>query len=83
MLDNSIPPIKGGLRGVLLFRCWIMDIGYWILDGRDLFPPIKGGFRAIGLNVIRIDGYYVLKNITGTLEMITGKIRNLEDKTTP
>ena len=39
--------------------------------------------KVIGLNVIRIDGYYVLKNVTGALEIIANKINELEGKTTP
>ena len=39
--------------------------------------------KSIGLNVIRIDGYYILKNVTGALEIIAKKISELEGKTTP
>ena len=39
--------------------------------------------KVIGLNVIRIDGYYILKIVTGALEIIANKINELEGKTTP
>ena len=39
--------------------------------------------QSLGLNIIRIDGHYVLNNITGTLEIIMQKINELERKTTP
>jgi len=39
--------------------------------------------RNFGLYIIRIDGYYILKNITGALEIIAKKINELEGKTTP
>ena len=39
--------------------------------------------KAFGLNIIRIDGYYILENITGALEIIAKKISELEGKTTP
>ncbi|MCK4559645.1 MAG: DUF559 domain-containing protein [Calditrichia bacterium] len=39
--------------------------------------------KSIGLNVVRIDGYYVLKNVTGALEIIAKRISELEGKTTP
>ncbi len=37
----------------------------------------------IGLNIIRIDGHYVLKNIAGAVEIIANKICELEEQTTP
>ena len=39
--------------------------------------------NVIGLNVIRIDDYYILKNVTGAFEIISNKINELEGKTTP
>jgi len=38
--------------------------------------------RALGLNIVRIDGHYLLKNIRGTLELIINKIEEIE-KITP
>ena len=53
-------------------------------DGKEKYDyKRENKLRSIGLNIIRIDGHYVLKNITGTLEIITQKIHELERKTTP
>jgi len=53
-------------------------------DGRQKYDRQRENrLIALGLNVIRFDGYYVLKNITGTLEMITEKIQNMEEKQPP
>ena len=34
--------------------------------------------KALGLELIRFDGYYVLNNLENTLQMIIDKIRELE-----
>ena len=39
--------------------------------------------RALGLEVLHFDGYYVINNPSGTLEIIIAKIRKLENRTTP
>ena len=39
--------------------------------------------RELGFYVLRLDGYYVLKNITGVLELIMGCIEKIERKTSP
>ena len=39
--------------------------------------------KDLGLTVMRLDGYYVLKNITGALELIMGCIKDIESKTSP
>ena len=39
--------------------------------------------RELGFNILRLDGYYVLKNITGALELIMGCIEDIERKTSP
>ena len=39
--------------------------------------------RKLGFNVLRLDGYYVLKNIRGTLELIISCIEEIENKTSP
>ena len=39
--------------------------------------------KEFGLTVLRLDGYYVLKNITGALELIMGCIEDIENKTSP
>ncbi len=38
-------------------------------------------FKELGLTVLRFDGYYVLKNITGALELIMGCIEDIEKNT--
>jgi very-short-patch-repair endonuclease len=53
-------------------------------DGKQKYDKKRENrLKSIGLNVIRIDGYYVLKNVTGTLEIIAKKISELEGKTIP
>ena len=37
--------------------------------------------RELGFYVLRLDGYYVLKNITGALELIMGCIEKIENNT--
>jgi len=37
--------------------------------------------RELGFDVLRLDGYYVLKNITGALELIMGFIEEIEKNT--
>ncbi len=37
--------------------------------------------RELGFYVLRLDGYYVLKNITGALELIMGFIEEIEKNT--
>ena len=37
--------------------------------------------RELGCNVLRLDGYYVLKNITGVIELIMGFIEEIEKNT--
>ena len=39
--------------------------------------------KRIGLEILHFDGYNILKNINGALEVITKKIRELEKRTTP
>jgi very-short-patch-repair endonuclease len=39
--------------------------------------------RGLGLTVLHFDGYTVINNTSGVLEVINGKIRELEKKTTP
>ena len=39
--------------------------------------------KEIGLPVIRLEGYYVLKNISGVLDVIMDTINCLRRKTTP
>jgi very-short-patch-repair endonuclease len=39
--------------------------------------------RELGFTVFRLDGYYVLKNITGALELIMGCIEEIENITPP
>ena len=39
--------------------------------------------KELGFNVLRIDGYYLLHNITGALELIMGCIEDIEKKTSP
>ncbi len=39
--------------------------------------------KELGFNVLRLDGYYVLKNVTGALESIKGCIIEIENKTSP
>ena len=39
--------------------------------------------KELGFYVLRLDGYYVLKNITGALELILGCIEKIENKTPP
>ena len=39
--------------------------------------------RELGYNVLRLDGYYILDNITGALEVIVGRIDEIENKTSP
>ena len=39
--------------------------------------------RELGFNVLRLDRYYVLKNITGALELIMECIEKIERKTSP
>ena len=31
--------------------------------------------RELGFNILRLDGYYLLKNITGALELIMGVLK--------
>ena len=37
--------------------------------------------RELGFNILRLDGYYLLKNITGALELIMGCIEKIENNT--
>ena len=39
--------------------------------------------KELGFTVLRFDGYYVLENITGALELIMGCIEEIENKTSP
>ena len=39
--------------------------------------------KKYGLEIIRLDGNYVINNITGSLELITKKIKECIKKTTP
>jgi len=39
--------------------------------------------EKLGLKILHINAYSVLNNISGILELISGKIRELEKKTTP
>ena len=38
--------------------------------------------KSLGLEVLHFDGYYVINNPSGTLQMISDKIRELEKKVT-
>ena len=39
--------------------------------------------KELGFTVLRLDGYYILENITGALELIMGCIEGIENKTSP
>jgi len=39
--------------------------------------------KSMGLNILRLDGNYVLNNIDGTLQLILDYIKKLEGKTSP
>jgi very-short-patch-repair endonuclease len=39
--------------------------------------------KELGFTVLRLDGYYVLENITGALELIMQCIKEIEKKTSP
>jgi very-short-patch-repair endonuclease len=39
--------------------------------------------KELGSHVLRFDGYYVIKNIGGTLEVIMRRIEDIERKTSP
>ena len=39
--------------------------------------------KELGFTVLRFDGYYILENITGALDLITNCIEEIENKTSP
>ena len=39
--------------------------------------------RKLGFNVLKLDGYYILKNITGALELFMSCIEEIENETSP
>jgi very-short-patch-repair endonuclease len=39
--------------------------------------------RELGFNILRLDGYYVINNISGALESIMACIEEIENKTSP
>jgi len=39
--------------------------------------------RELGFNVLRLDGYYVINNIMGALDLIMARIEDVENKTSP
>ena len=43
----------------------------------------ENSLNELGLHVLRFDGYYVINNISGTLEVIMRRIEEIERKTSP
>ena len=41
----------------------------------------KNKLKELGFTVLRLDGYYILENITGALELIKRCIEEIEKKT--
>ena len=39
--------------------------------------------KELGFTVLRLDGYYILENITGALDLIMNCIEEIEKKTSP
>ena len=52
-------------------------------DKQDYDMRRENRLRNLGLIILRFDGYYVIENITGVLEVISNKIVELEKNTTP
>ncbi len=62
----------------------VIEIDGLTHDGKQKYDENREEkLKEIGLEVMRFDGHYVVNNISGVLEMITGKIRELEGRTTP
>ena len=62
----------------------VIEIDGVIHDGNQSYDKRRENrLRELGFNVIRLDGYYVLKNITGALELIKECIEKIGNKTSP
>ncbi len=52
-------------------------------NDRESYDKRREARYKLGYTVLRLDGYYILDNITGALEVIMGHIAEIENKTSP
>jgi very-short-patch-repair endonuclease len=52
-------------------------------DKQDYDKRRENRLKELGFNVLRFDGYTILENVTGILDLIMNCIEEIENKTSP